>query len=69
MNKTVTFDPDEWQLVPRRATRGMVMDLQRRAADILQIKREDDGKGLHFNCDFGLVYRLMLAAAPVHDER
>jgi hypothetical protein len=55
MNKTVTFDPDEWQLVPRRATRDMVV-LARYFQDIR-------------NCDFGLVYRLVLAAAPVHDER
>lgn len=63
---TATFDDEQWQLVPRNATNRMLMDLKPRAGEIVQMTKEDGGKRLLFECDFGLAYRLLLASAPKH---
>lgn len=63
---TKTFDDEQWQLVPRAATHAMLMDLKPRASEIVQMTKEDGGKRLFFECDFGLAYRLLLASAPKH---
>lgn len=64
--RTETFDDEQWQLVPRRATHDMLMDLKPRAGEIVQMIKEDGGRRLNFSCDFGLVYRMLLASAPKH---
>lgn len=65
-DRTVTFNDDAWQLVPKVATRDMLMDLKSRADDIVKMTRQPASSALLFNCDFALVYRLMLASAPAH---
>lgn len=61
---TTTYDDAEWQLVPRKATHDMLMDLKPKAGEIVKVIKEDGGKRLNFSCDFALAYRLLLASAP-----
>lgn len=64
--RTVTFDDEQWQLVPRKATHDMLLALKPRAGDIAKVVRKDDGKSLEFSIEFPLIYRIMLAAAPAN---
>lgn len=61
MQRTITFDDEEWQLVPRKPTPEMLGNAMRCTASWLNLS----GSGMTVNYKkMSIRYRAMLAAAP-----
>lgn len=64
--RTITFDDEEWQIVPRKPTPGMLGNALSKTASWLNLS----GSGMTVNYKkMSIRYRAMLAAAPCPYER